>query len=340
MSFTKSDKKLCAFYEHKLGHSAELATQNMRCVFGTEGLSQATVGRWLKEFKQESYTAKKPPQTRPKKKLEIDLLEELLRREPRSSSRDLASKIGCSHTAISRTLNQLGYRSKRDILVPHELEPKHLKARVDACQKLLSMHRSNAWLDSIITCDEKWVTFSNNALGRRWLKPGQRRGEVGRKKLTKKKVMITVWWDVFGVIYWEALPDSTTVNQHRYSRPLDRVKKAYDETRPKTKQIYLLHDNAKPHTAELVQKKLEKFNWLPLTHPPYSPDLAPSDYYLFLSLSNSLRNRKFETREDAVNYIEEYFSSKPQEFFRKGIEKLTNRWREVISNQGQYILNY
>jgi histone-lysine N-methyltransferase SETMAR len=44
--------------------------------------------------------------------------------------------------------------------------------------------------------------------------------------------------------------------------------------------VVLLHDNAHPHTAAYTQALLEHFNWVVFDHPPYSPDLAPSDYYL------------------------------------------------------------
>ncbi|KOX75167.1 Histone-lysine N-methyltransferase SETMAR [Melipona quadrifasciata] len=56
------------------------------------------------------------------------------------------------------------------------------------------------------------------------------------------------------------------------------------------------HDNARPHVALAVRQELLQFDWDVLPHPPYSPDLAPSDYYLFLSLKNSFRefNAEYE----------------------------------------------
>ena len=43
----------------------------------------------------------------------------------------------------------------------------------------------------------------------------------------------------------------------------------------------LLHDNARPHVAKVVKKYLETLKWDVLPHPPYSPDIVPSDYWLF-----------------------------------------------------------
>jgi transposase len=48
-----------------------------------------------------------------------------------------------------------------------------------------------------------------------------------------------------------------------------------------TSGVALLHDNACQHTAACTQALLEHFNWELFDHPPYSPDLAPSDYHLF-----------------------------------------------------------
>jgi len=42
--------------------------------------------------------------------------------------------------------------------------------------------------------------------------------------------------------------------------------------------IILLHDNAQPHVAKVIKKYLETLKWDILPHPPYSPDIAPSDY--------------------------------------------------------------
>jgi hypothetical protein len=42
--------------------------------------------------------------------------------------------------------------------------------------------------------------------------------------------------------------------------------------------LFLLHDNARSHTANKTNEKLRNFKWEVLEHPPYSPDLAPSDF--------------------------------------------------------------
>jgi hypothetical protein len=46
-----------------------------------------------------------------------------------------------------------------------------------------------------------------------------------------------------------------------------------------TRGVSLLHDKARPHTAPVSQELLTSFGWDIVTHPPYSHDLAPSDYH-------------------------------------------------------------
>ena len=58
---------------------------------------------------------------------------------------------------------------------------------------------------------------------------------------------------------------------------------------------FLLHDNAPSHNAAFVKKFLANRNVAVLHHPPYLPDLAPADYFLFPKLKFSLKGRNFQT---------------------------------------------
>ncbi|KAM0726119.1 Histone-lysine N-methyltransferase SETMAR [Formica fusca] len=104
------------------------------------------------------------------------------------------------------------------------------------------------------------------------------------------------------------------------------------------KNIILHHDNARPHAALGTRQKIAELGWEILSHPPYSPDLAPSDYHLFLSLQNFLRGKKFKNEEDIKQALVQFFASKDKTFFENGIYKLPSRWQEIINNNGNYII--
>ena len=104
-------------------------------------------------------------------------------------------------------------------------------------------------------------------------------------------------------------------------------------------KIYFQHDNDKSRISKFVTEKIAEFGWELLPNPPYSPDLAPSDYHLFRSLSNYLRGKNFENEEVLKIELQKFFGSKPQEFYAKGIHDLPRRWAEVIKTKGEYILD-
>ena len=149
--------------------------------------------------------------------------------------------------------------------------------------------------------------------------------------------MLCVWWSIAGVIYWELLPQNTTLTAAKYCIQITKVAAEVEKKGLKGRKIYFQHDNAKPHTAGVVKKKLEQLGWKLLPHPPYSPDLAPSDYHLFLSLSNDLRDRNFINEAELKSYLQGFFDSKSPEFYARGIHELHSRWQRVIGSNGTYI---
>ena len=63
--------------------------------------------------------------------------------------------------------------------------------------------------------------------------------------------------------------------------------------------IILLHVNARPHAANMVRDKLQRFGWETLQHPPYSLDLSPCDFHFFGDLKKDIPERRFHSDESA-----------------------------------------
>jgi histone-lysine N-methyltransferase SETMAR len=61
---------------------------------------------------------------------------------------------------------------------------------------------------------------------------------------------------------------------------------------------------------------INKFGWMVLPHPSYSPDLAPSDYHLFGKLKDSLRGSKFEDDESLVAAVKNCLRNAGPEFYK------------------------
>ena len=106
---------------------------------------------------------------------EIDLseLKDVIESDPALTSRDVASKLGCTHRAILYQFKQLRLASKLGQWVPHAIIPDQKKNRVDYCQLLFSLHRAHDWLRNLITGDEKWCLYVNFKRRPQSLKRGQ-----------------------------------------------------------------------------------------------------------------------------------------------------------------------
>jgi len=84
-----------------------------------------------------------------------------------------------------------------------------------------------------------------------------------------------------------------------------------------------LHDNAPPHRVLATQKKLAYLGFQCLDHPPYSPDLAPSDYHLFLGLKKKqLKFRHFSSDAEVIDAAETWLDGQPSECFFEWLAKV------------------
>ena len=109
-----------------------------------------------------------------------------------------------------------------------------------------------------------------------------------------RKVLVTVFWDMHGVLLVDFAEHGTTVNAAAYIKTLVKLRRAIHDKRHNI-NVKLLHDNARPHVAAVVRQKIAEFGWEVLQHPLYSPHLAPSDFHLFGPMKKFLAGKRFAT---------------------------------------------
>ena len=83
--------------------------------------------------------------------------------------------------------------------------------------------------------------------------------------------------------------------------------------------------------------KLQELGFEFLPHPPYSPDLASSDFFLFSDLKRMFAGKKFCADEEVIEETEVYFEAKDKSCYKNGIEKLYDRYNRCIAREGNYI---
>jgi len=126
-----------------------------------------------------------------------------------------------------------------------------------------------------------------------------------------------------------------------YCHQLDNLNDSFKKKRAeliKRKSVVFHQDNARPNTSLLTRQKLLQLRWVIMPHPLYSPNLTPSDYYLFRSLQNFISSKTFTSNEEVKNDLDQFFASKELKFYERGIMLLPERWQNVLDQNGQYVI--
>jgi len=111
-----------------------------------------------------------------------------------------------------------------------------------------------------------------------------------------------------------------TINKELYVEVLRSLRESVRRKRPekwRDDDWTLHHDNAPAHTSHLLQQLLAKHGTAQLQQPPYSPDLAPCDFFLFTRLKKVLKEHRFEAKEDTRRNSTKTLLDIPKEEFAK-----------------------
>ena len=146
------------------------------------------------------------------------------------------------------------------------------------------------------------------------------------------------WWSLFldstAGIYMHWVPTGQTVNKEYYVEVLKEFRKKFCRKMPalfKSAQWHFQQDNAPVHYSILVTDYLTKMGIKAVSHPPYSPDLAPSDFCLF----SKLRGCHYEIIEEMKEAVTKVIEMLTQKDFHGAFQKLLERYK-CIAAGGDY----
>ena len=106
--------------------------------------------------------------------------------------------------------------------------------RISICDLLHKRNENDPFLKRMVTGDEKWIVYNNVVRKRSWGKRDEPPLPTPKAGLHSKKVMLCVWWDWKGILYYELLPQNQTINSDRYCSQLDQLDAAIKEKRPES----------------------------------------------------------------------------------------------------------
>ena len=116
-----------------------------------------------------------------------------------------------------------------------------------------------------------------------------------------------------------------TVNSAQYIETIKNLRWRVCRVRGSISWILLLHDNARLHTACTTIDALEMLKFEVLSHPLYSPDLAPSVLHFFSHLKRDLKGTHFTSDDEVKQAVTSWIKQRTHEFFIDGMRKLVLR---------------
>ncbi|KAM0734110.1 Mariner Mos1 transposase [Formica fusca] len=203
-------------------------------------------------------------------------------------------------------------------------------------------HSNPNFTKSIITGDETWCFQYDPETKRQsatWKSPEEPKVQKTRQTPSKIKAMLIAFYNSKGLVLHEFLPSGQTVTGAFYLEVLRRLVARIRRVRPEYKDPEswcLLHDNAPSHNVIIVRQFLAKNQICVLDHPPYSPDLAPCDFFLFSKLKLVLKGCFFEDVDTIKAAATQQLKAVPVEDMYHSFESLLSRCQKCIDAEGEY----
>lgn len=323
-----------------LKKTAAEAHEMLMQAYGDNVPSDKSCREWFRRFKIGDFSVNDKPRSGQPKKFEDDELQALIDEDPCQSQDELAQLLNIHRSTISVRLAAMGKIYKEGRWLPYELKERDIERRKTICEILLEKHKRKGFLHRILTGDEKWIYFHNPKRRKSICDPGQPSTSTPNRNIHDKKVLLCIWWDQKGIVYHQLLKEKETITGELYKQQIiflsEQLKNKRPEYANRHDKVIFQHDNARPHVAKVVKATLETLKWDVLPHPPYSPDIAPSDYHLFRSMAHGLSSQHFKTYGEIEKWVNEWIALKDESFFRKGIQQLPVRWEKIIANDGKY----
>ena len=141
-----------------------------------------------------------------------DQIKAIIESDRHVTVREIEEILKMRQSTIYRYIQRLEHVKKLDIWIVHELTEIHLTKRINACDLHLKRNEFDPFLKRIITGDENCIVYNNVVRKGSWSKRDEPPQTTSKTELYQKKIMLSVWWDWKGVIFFELLPRNQTIN--------------------------------------------------------------------------------------------------------------------------------
>ena len=212
---------------------------------------------------------------------------------------------------------------------------------MESCQNNLALYEQHGetLLANLITEDETPLSMylpETKGESAEWKLPGENPSLKMRTGTSHRRaMMLSVFWDQKGIIHTDFVDNGVKINSAYYSQLVATTR--HKRRKQRKTPLWFLQDNAPVHTAGVSRATIEAAGLTLVDHPPYSPDLAPTDFWLFRHLKKHLRAKTFQSNDDLRVTVETFFDDSPQDFFKRAFDELVARWQKCVERNGTYV---
>ena len=302
---------------------------------------EKTLQRWRKLWLENDFHLQdsRSGSSKPRDLVHRVVLEEFAK-DPSQSARDISKKTGYSIATVTRHLKMEGLQYGKFIKVPYNLTPEQRSRRVECATQMLQLLEKAKKTNyaSILTLDETPIQLQNER-SEGWYSLDSPTPCYEAKSLRKKKFTLTIVWGTGGVAVVDACDGGLRINSANFCENTIAAAIGWCKNKRKVGGVesFVFHmDNAPCHNSRATREYLEENKVVRIDHPPYSPDLAPCDFYLFGYIKNTFANTVFNSVEDAVEEITAFVEGIPKKQLIAVFDEWRRRLQSCIERKGEY----
>jgi histone-lysine N-methyltransferase SETMAR len=199
------------------------------------------------------------------------------------------------------------------------LSQEQQQLRLEVVQDMLVCANGDPeFLKTVITGDETWVYRygpETKVQSSQWKYSSSPKPKKAQWVQSKVKVLPTVFFDYRGIVHHSYAPKSQTINKEYYLEVICHLRDAVRRKRPDLSASHnwqFHHDNGLAHSSHLIQCFLAKHGIPVVRQAPYSPDMAPCDFWLVPKLKRPLKGSRFDSCKDIMRDATKELRSFPE----------------------------
>lgn len=340
------DQRIIIKFFVKSGKTGAEICNELKATLGESAMKPATIYKWVKRYQEGRESVEDDPREgRPstsRNAENVKRIDQFLAADRRRvSTRQVAEALGMNRETVRIIItDDLKMRKLCCRVVPKVLTAEQKNTRVRVCEDWRDT--DNEWLNRVITGDESWFYEydpSNRRASMSWMKKNEPRVKKAKMSKSKIKSLLIVFFDRRGIVHKEFVPEGRTVNGAFYLEVLKRLQARVRRVRPelhRSKSWILHHDDAPAHSCILVRDWIAKNGIITIEHPPYSPDLAPCDFFLFPKIKKDMKDHHWGSRDEVEAVTTRSLQGVTSEEFDQCFKQWQHRWKKCIRLNGEY----